>query len=244
MTLVRRLARPLLGAVFITGGLDALRHPARRAEQAAPVVTALSGYTGIPDDPELAVRANGALMTTAGLMLATGRMPRLAGGLLAASLIPTTYVAHPFWSERDPVARRAAQVQFQKNSALLGGVLLASVDTGGKPGLSWRARQAASVTRRQARRAAAATRREARRAAATTRREAKHAASTARRDLRLAAATAKAEAHQSSPTRAARRQARRAAVGAGRQARKAVTRAQSRAESQLQPHVEAQPALS
>ncbi|HYO86351.1 MAG TPA: DoxX family protein [Dermatophilaceae bacterium] len=217
MTVVRRLARPLLAAVFITGGLDALRHPSRRAEQAAPVVTALSGFTGIPDDPELAVRANGALMTTAGLMLATGRLPRMAGGLLAAALVPTTYAAHPFWSEQEPEARRAALVQFQKNTALLGGVLLAAVDTEGKPGLPWRARHAASATRRAARRAAATTRREARLAARSTRterRQARTAALAARRQAKQAACAVREGSHQITGA-------------AGRQARQTLTQARS-----------------
>lgn len=158
MTLVRRLARPLLAAVFVTGGIDALRHPAKRTEQAAPLVGALAAQTGIPDDPELAVRANGALMAMSGLMLATGRMPRVAGALLAASLVPTTYAGHPFWQESDPQARRAQQIAFQKNLALLGGVLLAAVDTEGRPGLPWRARNMAASARREAKLAAAEAR--------------------------------------------------------------------------------------
>ncbi len=158
MSVVRRLARPMLAAVFVTGGLDALRHPGKRTDLAAPIVGTLSAYTGIPDDPELAVRANGALMATAGLMLATGRLPRLAGGLLAASLIPTTCAGHPFWNQSDPANRKTDQVQFQKNLAMLGGVLLAAVDTAGKPGLTWRARNAARAARREARLAAAEAR--------------------------------------------------------------------------------------
>ena len=41
MTVVRRLARPMLAAVFIQGGIDSLRHPGGRAEAAGPVIHAL-----------------------------------------------------------------------------------------------------------------------------------------------------------------------------------------------------------
>ncbi len=163
MSLVRRLARPMLAAVFITGGLDTLRHPGKRAENARPMVESLAGMTGLPNDAELMVRANGATMAISGLMLATGKLPRVAGGLLAASLIPTTYAGHPFWKETDPVARRQQRVHFQKNVSLLGGVLLASVDTAGKPGLAWRTKQVAREASRAAKLEAKALRREAKR---------------------------------------------------------------------------------
>lgn len=163
MSVVRLIARPMLAAVFVTGGLDALRHPGKRAERARPMVESLAGMTGMNADPELLVRANGATMAAAGLMLATGKLPRVAGGLLAASLLPTTYAGHPFWQETDPVARQQQKIHFEKNLGLLGAVLLASVDTAGKPGLAWRARQAAREANRAAKLEAKVLRQEARR---------------------------------------------------------------------------------
>ena len=67
----------------------------------------------------------------------------LAATVLAASLVPTTLAAHRFWEEEDPRARAAQRVHFQKNCAMLGGLILAAVDTGGRPSLGWRARRAA-----------------------------------------------------------------------------------------------------
>ena len=78
MTVVRRLARPMLAATFVKGGLDSLRHPAARAEMAAPVIHALAEPLRLPDDPELLVRANGAAMVAAGTLLGLGRLPRLS----------------------------------------------------------------------------------------------------------------------------------------------------------------------
>jgi len=145
----------MLAAIFVTGGLNALRHPKGPSQAAAPLVAKAAEVTGLPDDPELAVRANGAVQAISGFMLATGRMPRLAGTALALSLVPTTIVGHPFWKEQDPEARSGQQIHFFKNLGLLGGVMLAAVDTAGKPGLTWRAQNLSKVARREARLATA-----------------------------------------------------------------------------------------
>ncbi len=172
MTVVRRIARPLLAAVFVDQGLDQFRHPAKQVEAARPVVSSLAVPLRLPDDPELLIRANGAAMATAGTLLAFGRLPRLASTVLALSTVPTTYAAHPFWSEKDPEKRRQTRLHFLKNVGLLGGVLLASVDTEGRPGLAWRSQRAA----KDARRAAGHAKKDARRATRSARRETKLAA--------------------------------------------------------------------
>jgi hypothetical protein len=43
------------------------------------------------------------------------------------------------------------RVQFFKNVSMMGGLLLAGVDTEGRPGVAWRARRAARDVRREAR---------------------------------------------------------------------------------------------
>jgi putative oxidoreductase len=164
MTIVRRVARPMLAAQFIWGGIDTFRHPGPRAETARPVLEMLSGPLHLPNDPENIVRANAAVMTGAGVMLAFGRFPRLAGAVLAATMVPTTYAGHPFWQEKDPDLRRQQRTHFLKNMGLLGGVLLAAVDTEARPGLAWRARRAARDAKREARHAKRGAQREAARA--------------------------------------------------------------------------------
>lgn len=166
MTVVRRIARPMMAAIFVANGLDILRHPAEPAKAAAPVLKALAGPLNLPDDPELMVRANGATMLLAGTMLGMGRFPRVAALALAATLVPTTYVSHAFWTVEDPATRAQQKLHFLKNVSLLGGVLLASVDTAGQPGLAYRARRVGSDARRQT---------------ALAKREARHAAKSARR---------------------------------------------------------------
>ena len=100
---------------------------------------------------------------------ALGKLPRLASAVLAATLVPTTVAAHSFWQEQDPEVRAKQKVQFLKNLGLLGGLLLAAVDTEGKPGLAYRAH----MVNASAHRAARQTRREARHVAHAAAREAK-----------------------------------------------------------------------
>ncbi len=121
-------------------------------------------------DPDLFVRVNGAALLGGGMLLATGRMPRLASTVLAASVVPTTAIDHAFWEETDPDPQGPAASLFFKNVGLLGGLLLAAVDTEGKP-------------RHRVARAAGAR--------APTRREARHARRTATREARLLAHQAK-----------------------------------------------------
>ena len=170
MTLVRRIARPLLASIFVYGGLDAFRHPSAKAPAADKVVKALAGPLGLPEDTELLVRANGATMIAGGGLLASGRFPRLASLALAGSLIPTTVAGHPFWNETDPAKRAQQRLQFVKNLSILGGVLLAAVDTAGKPGLAYRARMLGDA---------------AGRTKASVAKDARYAARTAKREARL-----------------------------------------------------------
>ncbi len=171
MSVVRRIARPLLAATFVDGGLEQLRHPAAKAGQAAPAIHRYAPRLGLPDDPELLVRANGATMVGAGTMLAMGRLPRLSALVLAISLVPTTVAGHRFWEIKDADQRKAQRLHLLKNAGMLGGLLIAAVDTEGRPGLPWRAKHAAKDASRTAKHA----RKDARRAAKAARREARMA---------------------------------------------------------------------
>jgi len=45
-------------------------------------------------------------------------------GVLAACLIPTTFVGHPYWKEENPAAKANQKIHFLKNLAMLGGLLV------------------------------------------------------------------------------------------------------------------------
>ena len=156
MTIVRLAARPLLASMFLVGGLDAIRNAGKKVDVAGPVTDRLApllrkAIPQLPEDPKSLVRINGATQVAAALMLATGRMPRISSAVLAATLVPTTAAGHRFWEETDPQKKAMQRVQFFKNASMLGGLLLAAVDTEGKPGVAWRARRAATDVRREAR---------------------------------------------------------------------------------------------
>jgi hypothetical protein len=114
-------------------------------------------------------------MVGSGALLATGRMPRISAAVLASTLVPTTYVGHPFWEEKDAATRAQQRTAFLKNLAVLGGLLLATVDTEGRPGVAYRMHMVSRGAERKAK---------------ATKREAKHAAKAARREAKLAARTA------------------------------------------------------
>ncbi len=173
MTVSRLLARPLLASMFVIGGANSLKDPSGKVPAAKPVIDRILPVAQkslpqvpIPTDPATLVRINGAAQLVAGLALATGRAPRLSATVLAATLLPTTAAGHRFWEERDKQTRAMQQIHFFKNVSMMGGLLLAAVDTEGKPGVAWRARRAAKDVRREAKRFAHDAQRETKLAAA------------------------------------------------------------------------------
>lgn len=168
MTITRLLARPMLATIFVAGGVNALRNTEGHAAKAkkvtdkvVPAAQKAAPQVPIPTDPATLVRINAGAQILAAAALATGRAPRLSASVLAASLVPTTLAGHAFWNETDPQAKNAQRLQFYKNTSVLGGLLLAAVDTEGRPGLAWRARRAAADVRREAKYVAKEARREA-----------------------------------------------------------------------------------
>ena len=163
MTVVRRLARPMLASVFVWGGMEALRNPEPKepaAGRVGPSIAARIPY--LPEDPESLVKLNAAVQLGAGSLLALGRFPRLSSALLAGSLVPTTLAGHRFWEEKDPEERYRQRGNFLKNVGLLGGLILAAIDTEGRPGLAWRAKHATHSAAKGGRRARRTAKREAR----------------------------------------------------------------------------------
>jgi len=140
----------MLASVFVSSGIDTLRNPASKVETAEPVTTKVAPMLPVPKDTEQLVMINAGVQIGAGLLLSIGRLPRLAALALAGSIVPTTLAGHRFWEADDPSTKAQQQVQFMKNLGLLGGLLLAAVDTGGAPSLSWRARRAARRARHAA----------------------------------------------------------------------------------------------
>lgn len=114
----------MMASIFLTGGLDALRHPDQKVEAAEHIAPQLAASLHIPADVTTLVQINGAIQLAAGALLVLNRLPRLAAMALAVSLVPTTLAGHRFWEETDERARAMQRIQFLKNEAILGGLLL------------------------------------------------------------------------------------------------------------------------
>ena len=119
--LVRLLARSALAAIFLRSGSRALVDPGWQVERATQELP------GLPE-PHLVARAQAAVQVAAGLALVIGVQKRLAAGALAATLIPVTYVGHPFWKIEDRQARNQQITHFLKNAGLFGGLVLIALD--------------------------------------------------------------------------------------------------------------------
>jgi uncharacterized membrane protein YphA (DoxX/SURF4 family) len=144
MTISGALARPMMAGIFVYGGLDALRNPEGKAKAADDVAPLLAEWLHLPvTDTVTLVRINGGVQLVAGSLLAVGKARRISALALAASLAPTTYAGHRYWEEVDEEKRAQQRIHFLKNLAMLGGLILAAGDTGGRPSLPWRAKRAA-----------------------------------------------------------------------------------------------------
>ncbi|SDC39706.1 DoxX protein [Geodermatophilus telluris] len=147
--LVRRIARPLLAASFVYGGIDTLRNPQTRVPGAQPVVDQITRAADqqlpvqVPRDVEQWVKIDAGIKVGAGSLFALGKLPRLSALALAGSIVPTTLAGHRFWEHEDPEERFGQLSNFLKNAGLLGGLLIAAVDTEGRPSVGYRARRAA-----------------------------------------------------------------------------------------------------
>lgn len=117
--MLKTLGRVLLASMFINGGWGAFSNPGHRVD--------LVEAAGIPEARRATI-FNGAIMMMAGIMLAANVLPKLAATVLIGSLLPTTAVGHPFWKEESPAGRAGQRIHFNKNVAMLGGLLLVLAD--------------------------------------------------------------------------------------------------------------------
>ncbi len=146
--LIRRIARPLLSAVFVGQGVASLLNPKSAAEAAAPMVDGLRALpdpvgSNVPADAQTFAQINAAVQVGGGILLATGKMPRLASAALAFTVLPANLGAHMFWNETDPQRKAEKRQALLTDLSLLGGLMIAAADTEGKPSLGWRGRRAA-----------------------------------------------------------------------------------------------------
>ena len=170
MTAIRLIARPMLASVFFVGAASALKNAPKLApkasrvtEKVVPLAQRAAPELPIPTDPVTLVRANA--------VRPDRRRGRARDRPDAAPVVHRCspprccrprVAGHAFWREEDPAVKNTQRLNFFKGISLVGGLLIAGVDTEGKPGVAWRARRAGRDVRREARSLARQARSEAR----------------------------------------------------------------------------------
>ena len=148
MSFVRFLARPMLASTFVLAGMDKLKNADDTAAQLSPLLRRAAEALPFQADEKVLARVIGGTQIGAGVCLALGKSARAAATILSVISALNAYVE---WRSADissQSGRDARRKQLLKNVSLTGGVLLASVDTAGKPSLAWRAEHLAADARR------------------------------------------------------------------------------------------------
>jgi len=109
------IGRIIAGGFFLTSGIN---HLAK--------LSMMAGYAkskGTPA-PGLAVGSTGALLILGGASLLLGYHPTIGAMLLVICLLGFALGIHNYWAVQDPQAKQIEQVNFMKNMALLGLLLM------------------------------------------------------------------------------------------------------------------------
>ncbi|WP_314323476.1 DoxX family membrane protein [Paenarthrobacter ilicis] len=144
MSVIRFLARPMLASSFVVAGLDKLRNADDTAKQLSPVLRCAAESLPFKADEKTLARVLGGAQLGAGALLGLGKLSRFAATVLTVTSVLNSYVE---WRAADistKEARSARKMRLLKNISLTGGVLLASVDTAGRPSIAWRAEHLAA----------------------------------------------------------------------------------------------------
>lgn len=109
------LGRILLGGYFIKNAYNHFKN--------SQMLAGYAGSKGVPM-PSLAVLGTGLLLLLGGLGVVLGVYVEWAVTFLAIFLIGVTFKMHQYWKVADPMMRMGESVNFYKNLALLGAVLM------------------------------------------------------------------------------------------------------------------------
>ncbi|TSC68033.1 MAG: hypothetical protein G01um101472_186 [Parcubacteria group bacterium Gr01-1014_72] len=109
------VGRVLLGGYFLMNAYNHLR----RLEQTA----GYAKFKGVPS-PTLATAVTGLLLLLGGLSILLGVRPLWGIVALLVFFVPVTFKMHAFWKETDGQAKIGEQVNFMKNLAIIGALLI------------------------------------------------------------------------------------------------------------------------
>lgn len=115
MQILFLIGRILLGGYFLYSGIGHFKS-----------LAGMTGYAKMKKVPaaKAAVVIGGIMLALGGLSILLNRYAILGMCLLVVFLIPTTLMMHAFWKETDGQARMGEQIQFTKNLALIGALIL------------------------------------------------------------------------------------------------------------------------
>ncbi len=109
------LGRIIFGAYFIYNGINHFKDE-----------KAMTGYAkskGVPS-PRVAVLLGGAMLIAGGLGFVLGMNIQESAVILLLFMIPTTFMMHAFWKISDPMHKMSETINFTKNLALIGALLM------------------------------------------------------------------------------------------------------------------------
>jgi len=87
---------------------------------------ATTGYAhskGVPM-AGFAVALTGVMLLIGGLSILLGYLPLFGIIILVAFLVPVTFIMHAFWKIQDPMQKMGETINFWKNMALVGALLM------------------------------------------------------------------------------------------------------------------------
>ncbi len=115
MTALIVIGRILFGGYFIYSGISHFKE--------SKAFTAYAQSKGVPQ-PSFAVLISGVLLIVGGAGFFLNLFIQQSAIFLLIFLIPGTLMMHAFWKEKDPMARMGDRVNFFKNVALIGALLM------------------------------------------------------------------------------------------------------------------------
>jgi putative oxidoreductase len=115
MNTVLLLGRVILGGFFLYSGINHFI--------GFGMMTQYAKMKGVPF-PAFAQGLTGVMLLLGGLSVVFGLYPVVGIGLLVVFLIPVSFVMHNFWKIGDPQLRMADRINFLKNIALAGAMLM------------------------------------------------------------------------------------------------------------------------
>jgi uncharacterized membrane protein YphA (DoxX/SURF4 family) len=109
------IGRIMIGMFFLMAGFNHLRNLSPMGQYAQA--------KGTPA-PQLAVAGTGVMLLLGGMSVLLGAYPTVGIVLLIIFLLGASFQIHNYWKEKDAQARQADKINFMKNMALVGALLM------------------------------------------------------------------------------------------------------------------------